>query len=135
EAGPAPGAHEGNRLAQAGFIQGFDAVPAADDAGGAVFGGGVGNCAGDGVGSFGEAFVFKKAHGPVPKDGFGMGHFVAVSFDGGGSDIEPSRIVGAIHVRIDPDVLVFDDGLAFLVQFIGLDGIGDDIVGGQQKFD
>src|SRR6266567_9236591 len=73
EACSAAGAHESDLVTELGFVDGFHAVPAADDAGRAAFTGDFGNRARDCVGAFGETLVLEQAHGPIPKNGLCLG--------------------------------------------------------------
>src|SRR5882724_6897162 len=135
EAGAAAGAHEGDLVAEAGFVQGLDAVAAADDALGAVFLGGIHDGLGHGKSADSEARVFKYAHGAVPQDGFGLLDKIGVSFGGGGPDVHAFLGIGDIGFSVDAGIGQVDYGLALLVQFIGLYRGGHHVVRGQKELD
>src|SRR5882762_9634530 len=89
----AAGGDMGNFVGEAGLMNGCDGIAAADDRSGA------GACSGsDSPGNLERAFrecgQLEYAHGTVPDDGFCGGNFLAIGFDGLGTDIQAHPAVG-----------------------------------------
>src|SRR6267378_686290 len=89
----AAGGDMGDFVREAGLMNGCDGVAAADYGSSAGAGGGS-----DGFGDLDRAFResghLEYAHGTVPDDGFCGGNFLAIGFDGLGTDIQAHPAVG-----------------------------------------
>src|SRR6266403_1056501 len=89
----AAGRDMGNFVREAGLMNGCNGVAASDN------GSSAGTCGGsDGFGNLERAFResghLEYAHGTVPDDGFCGGNFLAIGFDGLGTDIQAHPAVG-----------------------------------------
>src|SRR6267378_1338454 len=93
EGSAAAGGDMGDFVREAGLVNGCDGVAAADYGSSAGADGGS-----DGFGDLDRAFResghLECAHGTVPDDGFCGGNFLAIGFDGLGTDIQAHPAVG-----------------------------------------
>jgi len=121
EGGSAARGDVGDLVGDAGFLDGGDGVSAADDGGGVSVGG---DGFGDGVCAVGEGGELEDAHGAVPDDGVGVGDGDGEELDGFGTDVESHFVLG--------EGAGAGEGLGVGV---GREAVGEDMVGGEEKFD
>ena len=109
----------GHLVGVAQLLHGSRRVAAADDGDGVALTQGLGH----GLGAGGEGGELKHAHGPVPDDGAGILHGLAVSGDGLGADVHAQAVVGDVHA-------VHGHGLGVGGKLLGTHGVL-----GQQQLD
>src|SRR5882724_8826323 len=88
----AAGGDMGDFVREAGLMNGCDGVATTDNGSGAAGGGrryGFGNF----QSAIGESGPFENAHRPVPDNSFRPGNFLAIGFDGLGTDVQPHPAV------------------------------------------
>jgi len=119
--GAAAGGDVAHLVGATGFVDGGDAVAAADD-GDAAVGFDFGDGFADAEGAVGEFGHFEAAHGSVPDDGLRFADGFGVEFGGFGADIEGHPSGG--------DVIADDLGIGF-----GVELIRGDVVDGEEEVD